>query len=293
LYEPKPVIKTFDVVFDTGYEKEAEYLVKRFEELLYTRDTLKPHLVAVLKGDGGISEEGKNQIRKGNPNAIVLGVKKPPKEGKTYSRGTLAEVKDMYSIDEYIRKIKRGGYEIVKFMGVDLLIEREVRGTAFNEVLAIRDTGFENKTIKFYAYVTNPNVSGPYKLFTSYFTDGLIVADGFVVGPPLGRGGYQRTCGVPQNAKGIGVGLLSPSIEKKDDIARIVEKRWGRELLTKGLVLPNDYTLGFKLKRGRGFVYVDHDRVADMSPEGLSKFEVKKSKQTVRFIKFEPFQPQV
>lgn len=272
MYEPKPVIETFNVVSDVGYKKESEYLISRFEELLFTRDTSRPHLVIVMKGDGGISEEGKNQINRGNPDAIILGIKKPIKKRKLYSRASLAEIKDLREIDEYIKKIKNGKYQIEDYTGVDLFIGGEIRSTAFCEVLAIRDTRYDNRAMKFYAYSTDPNTSGRQKLFANHFRYDLIVADGIAIGARLGWGGYQKTCNVPKYNKGIGVGLLLPSLETEDK--------------PRGLVLPESSIVDIELKKGKGFIFTDHDRVARIGYKGLKKIQVRKSKQKVRFIKF-------
>jgi NAD kinase len=289
LYQPKPVIKTFDVVLDKGYEEEAGFLVEKFREYLYTRDTIHPNLVVILGGDGMISQEGKNQAKRYNPDAIILGVKKPKKKDVPYSRGTLAQVKDWRELEKYISKIRRGDYRILEHNAVDLIILDAVSRSAFNEVLAIRDSRASNQSIKFYLY-WYPGSQGyrkeKLKLFSRYFTDGLIVADGAAIGPSLGQGGYQKTAGVPKHDKGIGVGLVAPSIEKKDTLARLFELSLHRELLPKGFVAPEDSTIEFELKRGNGFIFADHDYVADISPSDLSKFQVKKSKEKVRFIRF-------
>ncbi len=282
------MIRTFDVVCSEGYEEECLYIIGKFKKHGYYRNALKPDLVVVLKGDGGISEEGKNQAKKGNPDAIILGVRKPRK-GELYSRGTLAQVKDWREIDRYIKKIDRGEYSLVEHMGVNLFIDEKKEGTAFNEVLAIRDTGIANQTIKFYLYwLHGPYHSKKSKLFTRNFTEGFIVADGVAIGPPLGRGGYQKTGGVPDSPEGIGVGVISPSVEKKDMSTRLIEFLFRRQFLLKGFVAPEDSVIEFQLRRGDGFIYVDHDRVADISPKSLNTFQVKKSEQRVRFIEFRP-----
>jgi len=285
LYQPKPVIKTFDVVSDSGYEKEAKFLVERFNEHLYKRDMIHPNLVIVLRGDGGISKEGKNQIEKHNLNAIILGVKKPKKD-QLYSRGTLAQVKEWRDIEKYINMIDNGKYQIAEYSAVDLIIQDTVSSSAFNEILAIRDNRASNQTIKFHLY-WHPQINQKkFKLFSGYFTDGLIVADGAVIGPKLGYGGYQKTAGVPKYDKGIGIGLVAPSVENKDMLARLFESLFHREVLPKGFVAPEDSTIEFELKRGNGFIFANHDFVANISPSDLNKFQVKKSEEKVRFIRF-------
>jgi len=281
------VIKTFNVEFDGGYEKEAKFLVEKFNEHLYKRDTVHPNLVVVLKGDGGISQEGKNQVERYNPDAIILGVKKP-KKNQLYSRGSLAQVKDWRDIEKYISMIDNGKYQIVEHNAVDLIILDAVSRSAFNEVLAIRDNRASNQTIKFHLYWYPADHQKKFKLFSSYFTDGLIVADGAAIGPPLGSGGYKKTAGVPKHDKGIGVGLVAPSLEKKDMLARLFESVFHREVLPKGFVASEDSMIEFELKRGNGFIFADHDFVENISLDGLSKFQVKKSGEKVRFIKFEP-----
>lgn len=291
MHQLKPVIKTFDVVHDERYEKEAQYLVRRFQEHIYKLDPVRPHLVVVLKGDGGIASEGKKQIEKNNPNAIILGVKKPRKEGIPYSRATIAEVKRLDEIDKYITKIDQGRYEIVEHKAVDLFIDGGLCGTAFNEVAVCRDKS-PNQALKFYLYwIPKPEDSSPIKktkLFTRYFTDGLIVGDGTVIGNPLGRGGYQKTAGVPRykDEESMGVGIIAPSVEKKDILGRILEL-FGREVLPKGFVAPENSVIEFELVIRKGSIFVDYDPVADVSPDGLKKFQVKKSKQKIKFIKFQ------
>ena len=283
------MIRKFDVVHDKGYEEEAGFLVEKFQAHLYKRDTIQPNLVIVLKGDGGISEEGKNQMKRYNPDAIILGVKKPKKKDIPYSRGTLAQVKDWRDIEKYISMIDRGKYQIVDHNAVDLIILDAVSRSAFSEVLAIRDSKVSNQTIKFHLYwypKSEDYRKEKLKLFTGYFTDGLIAADGAVIGPLLGQGGYQKTAGVPEYNKGIGVGLVAPSVEKKDVLASLFELIFHREVLPKGFVAPEDSTIEFELKRGNGFIFADHDYVVDINPDALSKFQVKKSEERVRFIKF-------
>jgi NAD kinase len=291
----KPKINTFDVVCTPGYEGGISVIAKTFEKHGYERDTSKPDLLAVMMGDGGIVEEGKKQVNKSNSDAIILGIKRPPKEG-LYSRATLAQIKNWLEIEKYISKIDRGEYRIVEYTGVDLFIEEEYKDTAFNEVQAIRHTELGNQAIKFYLYCVRASEDYPYqtkglKLFTRNFTEGLIVADGAVIGSKLGYGGYQKPCGVPEYTEGMGIGIILPNEEKKHWSTSLIEFLFHQQIKLKGFVAPKGSTIEFELKKGKGLIYVDHDLIANIDPKNLNKFQVRESKKRMRFIKFKSSLP--